>query len=64
MERAQSDESGQRCGGSVPLLGARHEHKWRLGDAGEIIGCRWNRLVPLPVMVSVPAVLLPPEPYH
>jgi hypothetical protein len=32
MERAQSDESGQRCGGSVPILGARHEHKCRLGD--------------------------------
>jgi hypothetical protein len=33
MERAQSDESGQRCGGTVPILGARHEHKCQLGDA-------------------------------
>ena len=32
MERAQNDESGQRCGGTVPILGARHEHKCRLGD--------------------------------
>ena len=34
MERAESDESGQRCGGSVPILGARNERKRRLCDAG------------------------------
>jgi len=34
MERRQTGESGQAAGGSVPILGARHEHKWRLADAG------------------------------
>jgi hypothetical protein len=37
MERAQSDEFGQRCGGTVPILGARHEHKCRLGGDWEIL---------------------------
>ena len=33
----QIDESGQRCGGSVPILGARNERKRRLGDAGQLL---------------------------
>jgi hypothetical protein len=36
MERRQTDESGQAAGGTVPILGARHEHKCRLGEAREL----------------------------
>ena len=39
VERAESDESGQRCGGSVPILGARNERKCRLGDVGVFADC-------------------------
>jgi hypothetical protein len=34
MERAENGESVTGAGGSVPMLGVRHERKRRLGDAG------------------------------
>jgi hypothetical protein len=36
MERAESGESVTGAGGSVPMLGVRHERKRRLGDAGVV----------------------------
>ena len=64
MERAENGESVTGAGGSVPILGVRHERKCRRGDAGKITGCRWHHPVLRPVVISVPAWLPPPWPSH
>ena len=65
-------ESGQAAGGSVPsqierraeLAQSLSEKMARLADAVGIIGCRWNRPVPLRALTSVLAWLLPLGPFH